>query len=272
MGAKAAGGAAQGGAARGPLGHRRRSPAFPPVPVAAGAGCCCAGGVGGAGPPPPGKCLTSRPGPRWPLRACSGSPLLRPALHCPAAPRTTGAGLPAPTRRRCPSGRPRSRRAPAPAALPKGHLCYPVCLRGLVRWGARFRGGPRSSGCSCLWPGGFCRSAGSWPSSLGGVGGDFFSSVTEIRREARLASRRVCPCRRGAFLLTLHPSHLRFIQERAGPGTRELPIMGKGSLYFELLLEHTRLAHVGKDRSNSFARKVNAALDFSVILGVSNLV
>lgn len=106
MGAKAAGGAAQGGAGRGCA--RALGPP-PPLPnlssssrAAAGNGCCCAWGVGGAGQPPPGKCLTSRLGPRWPLRACSGSPLFRPALHCPPVSRSTGAELPAPARRRCP--------------------------------------------------------------------------------------------------------------------------------------------------------------------------
>lgn len=56
------------------------------------------------------------------------------------------------------------------------------------------------------------------------------------------------------------------------PGPGELRTLGKGPLFFELLLEHARLSHVFMDWWNSFARKVSVAKGFTIVLGVINFV
>lgn len=203
-----------GGAARRPLGRPRLSAAS--FRAAAGSVCCTPRDGEGAGPPPAGECLAFRPRQRR-------SPLLRPAPPVPSGTQNHRRQTPGPLRSGAAwSAAARglgigagSRRAPARVGPSRDCFCSPARVLGLAWWGVRFRGAPPSWCCRCLRSGRCCRRAGSWLSSLGGVGGDFSPSVTEIRCDARLASRRVRPCSRGAFHLPLHRSHLRFIEERA---------------------------------------------------------
>ena len=64
-------------------------------------------------------------------------------------------------------------------------------------------------------------------------------SVSDPKCEAHVGPRRVCPGPRGTFLLSLHPSHSRFIQS-VQPGRQRASYSGRGHARCTLNCSRTR--------------------------------
>lgn len=240
MGVAAAGvanGSRGGGRGRAVRGGRGRAPAPQPPQLLrslfsssrAGRLRVQRGAVAGlAEPPPPGKCLTTGPRSLWQLRACSGSPLRRPASLSPRRPEPVGVGLPARPRpvlrlRSASAGAGtavglRPGRAPTRPGVLGGCRCSPVRVRSPAPGGARFRGwvalfrqGRRLQGLI------------TWRRGVTSVPASQVPSV----RPVWVASQRVRPGPHGVFFLPLHPSHSRFIRN-AQPGSPRASYSGRG--------------------------------------------
>lgn len=223
----------------------RSSAAFTPALVPAVSGRSWAQVAGLAEPPPPGKCLITGPRLRWPLRAYPGSSLHWPAPLSSRRPEPVDVGIP------CPAA---AGTAPPP---PVGLGRIWDCGRIAARESADAAG--RAQGRRCSRFGRGTRLPGARGS---GAGPRFFRQGRRLRglitwgRGVTSVPASQVPSVRPCGISACAPGPLRCVSPASAsfplavlcsPGARELPTLGEGTLYFELLLGHARLALIRRD-------------------------